>query len=47
MQYKDKEALFEDFMKKEISYIDAIQVLMDQFGMSGKEAEALVEAWEA
>lgn len=46
MEYKTKEQLFEDFMKDEISYIDAIEVLQTQFGMDSKEAEALVEAWE-
>lgn len=47
MIYKSKEQLFEDFKKKEIEHIDAIQVLMDQFQMTGKEAESLVEDWES
>lgn len=46
MEYETKEKLFEDFMRHEISYIDAIEVLVKQFNMAPKEAEALVEAWE-
>jgi len=46
-QYKNIEAVFSDFMKKEVEYIDAIQILMDQFHFTGKEAEDLVESWEA
>lgn len=47
MEYETKEQVFEDFMKEELSYIDAIEVLVEQFNMYPKEAEALVEAWEA
>jgi hypothetical protein len=47
VKYLTKEQLFEDYMKEEISRIDAIEVLQYQFNMSSHEAEALVEAWDA
>lgn len=45
-QYDTKEQVFEDYMREELSLMDAIEVLQDQFGMSSREAEALVEAWD-
>lgn len=47
MIYKTIEQVFENFKKGELEYIDAIQALMDNFNYTGKEAEALVESWEA
>lgn len=46
-EYETKDDVFEAFMREELSYIDAIEVLQDRFAMSGREAEALVEAWES
>lgn len=45
-EYKSIEQVFDEFKSKELEYIDAIQILQDQFNMEPKEAEALVEAWE-
>lgn len=45
-EYDTKEQVFEDYMREELSRMDAIEVLQDQFGMSSHEAEALVEAWD-
>jgi len=47
MEYDTKEQVFEDYMREELSRIDAIEVLQDQFSMSSHEAEALVEAWDS
>lgn len=44
--YKDKEAVFNAFIREELNRMDAIEVLQEQFNMSSHEAEALVEAWE-
>jgi hypothetical protein len=46
-QYANKEAVFEAFMREELAYIDAIEVLTEQFNMYPREAEALVESWES
>jgi len=45
-QYETKEAVFDAFMIEELTRMDAIEVLQEQFNMSSFEAEALVEAWE-
>ena len=47
MEYLTIEQVFDAFKKEELSYIDAIEVLQYQFNMYPKEAEALVESWEA
>lgn len=47
MEYQTKEQVFDAFMREELSYIDAIEVLVEQFDMYPREAEALVEAWES
>lgn len=45
-QYSTKEKVFDAFISHEINRMDAIEVLIEQFNMHSKEAEALVEAWE-
>ena len=47
MEYDTKEQVFDAFMRDELSYLDAVEVLIEQFNMFRFEAEALVEAWEA
>ena len=34
------------FQQGELNYIDAIEALQKECGMTGKEAEAMVELWE-
>jgi hypothetical protein len=46
-EYSNKEAVFDDFVKKNIDRMDAIEILIAQFDISSHEAEALVEAWES
>lgn len=46
MQYASTKSLFNDLMNKEIEYIDAIEVLTEQFNYNSKDAEELVSYWE-
>lgn len=34
------------FQQSDLDYLDAIEALQKECGMSGKEAEALVELWD-
>lgn len=45
-EFDTKEQVFEAFKREELSRMDAIETLQEQFNMSSYEAEALVEAWE-
>jgi hypothetical protein len=33
------------FLKSDLGYLDAIETLQKECGMTGREAEALVETW--
>lgn len=46
-EYSTKEKVFEAYMREELTSIDAIMVLQDQFSMSSYEAELLVEVWDS
>lgn len=44
-EYKNIEAVFDDFDLGELTRMDAIEILQEQFNMSSLDAEALVESW--
>jgi hypothetical protein len=46
-EYETIEKVFDAFVREELSRMDAIEVLQDQFNMSSHEAEARVESWES
>lgn len=43
--YETINDLKKDYDSQEITRMDAIDVLQDQFGYSSREAEALVDGW--
>lgn len=45
-QYTSVEQVFDDFMKEEITYLEAVEILINQFDFESIDAENRVESWE-